>query len=72
MGRVVQLSSVVAPSEDPGLGAAWNAPEPVPCSVEEAWISPSDSPFRVPFDGSFVLSDAPTAPPEDALDGRRT
>ncbi|MDZ7708312.1 MAG: PPK2 family polyphosphate kinase [Trueperaceae bacterium] len=36
--------------------------------MEEAWISPTDSPFRVPFDGSFVLADAATAPPEDAPD----
>jgi len=34
--------------------------------MEEARISPTDSPFRVPFDGSFVVADAPTTPPHDA------
>ena len=36
--------------------------------MDEAWISPTDSAYRVPFDGSFVLADAPTAPPHDAPD----
>jgi len=36
--------------------------------MDASWISPTDSPFRVPFDGSFVLSDAVTTPPEDAPD----
>jgi PPK2 family polyphosphate:nucleotide phosphotransferase len=36
--------------------------------MEEASIPPTDSPFRVPFDGSFAVAEAPTAPPEDAPD----
>lgn len=36
--------------------------------MEAAWIPPTDSPFRVPFDGSFALAAAPTKPPEDAPD----
>lgn len=34
--------------------------------MEAPWISPTDSPYRVPFDGDFDLTQAPTAPPEDA------
>ncbi|MFO7543862.1 MAG: polyphosphate kinase 2 family protein [Trueperaceae bacterium] len=36
--------------------------------MEASWTPPTDGPYRVPFDGSFVLADAPTAPPEDAPD----
>jgi PPK2 family polyphosphate:nucleotide phosphotransferase len=32
--------------------------------------TPPDSPYLVPFDGSFDLADAPTAPPDDA-DGKK-
>src|SRR5690606_474258 len=28
----------------------------------------AESPYRVPFDGSFALADSPTAPPGDARD----
>ncbi|MFO7545966.1 MAG: polyphosphate kinase 2 family protein [Trueperaceae bacterium] len=34
--------------------------------MADAFHPPAESPYRVPFDGSFVLADAPTAPPEDA------
>lgn len=34
--------------------------------MDTPWISPADSPYRVPFDGAFMLAEAPTAPPEDA------
>ncbi|MCA9619757.1 MAG: hypothetical protein KC731_12110, partial [Myxococcales bacterium] len=31
---------------------------------------PVDSPYLVPFDGSFSVVAAPTAPPKDALDDK--
>lgn len=36
--------------------------------MDTARISPTESPYRVPFDGAFTLADAPTAPPDDAPD----
>lgn len=40
--------------------------EPISSAMEAPWISPTDSPYRVPFDGDFDLAQAPTVPPEDA------
>lgn len=36
--------------------------------MADAFHAPTDSPYRVPFDGSFTLADATTAPPDDAPD----
>ena len=35
-----------------------------------SWNPPTDSPYRVPFEGAFSLADSPTTPPDDA-EGRK-
>ncbi len=36
--------------------------------MDTPWVTPADSPYRVPFDGAFTLANASTAPPEGAPD----